>query len=308
VSILGVVIAELSFRLLDLPFGKHLSEVSENALAQFDPELGWSYVPHRSVVQRFGSQQREVAMHFDAFGSRVRAPGEQRNPAAPTVFFVGCSLTMGHGLFYEETVAGLLDSAPEFPWQVVNLAVQGYGTDQALLRLKRHMPGFNTKAVIYGFMCDHLNRNANHDRRLLYPGARFIGTKPMFALRRDGTLFLKRRPQRYDEISYNRLWAYIQIVLARYGPRPTDDLTRALVRDMRAYVESRGAVFIVLSWDGCGKRVLREMDLKTIDVADDLPRKQGKRWKIPGDGHPNAQANLDVKKRVLEGFRRFNLT
>ena len=77
---------------------------------------------------------------------------------------------------------GNFDTLEEVPYQVVNLGVQGYGSDQALLALKKHLPKFNAKIVVYTFIENHILRNGNYDRRMLVPTARFLGTKPQFIL------------------------------------------------------------------------------------------------------------------------------
>jgi hypothetical protein len=299
---LGAV--EIACRWLDIPFKRRWTP-SETALAQFDPELGWSYIPNHSAVQQFGTERREVAMHFDNTGARVRVPGIRRDPCAPTLLLVGCSFTMGHGLFYEETMAGLLESMTAFPLQVVNLAVQGYGTDQSLLMLRRHLPRFNTKAVVYGFVCgsdDHVRRNTNYDRRLIHPQARFLSTKPMFALKSDGTLYLKRTPQKYEEFFDLHLWGLVRIAWTRYGPVPTPDVTRALVQEIRDYVSSNRATFVVLNWTTCPKDYFQGIQLNLVNGPPDWTK-----WRIPGDGHPDARANQYITQRLLEEFKRLGL-
>src|SRR5262249_31940558 len=152
---------------------------SENALAQFDAEIGWTYVPSRSHLRTFGSDRRLVPIHFDAIGARVASPDAVADPASPTAVFVRCSYTFGHGLPYAETFVGRLAADRGFPLQAVNLGVQGYGTDQALLLLKRQFARWNVRAVVYTFLEDHVTRNDNDDRRLLFPDATFLGTKPL---------------------------------------------------------------------------------------------------------------------------------
>src|SRR5204862_1895735 len=105
--------------------------------------------------------------HFDVIGARVRAPGVTPAPAAPTVLLVGDSLTMGHGVVFDDTFAGRLEAMADFPYQVVDLGVQAFGTDQSLLMLIRHIRRFNTKVVVYTFIDDPLLRNATDDRRVL---------------------------------------------------------------------------------------------------------------------------------------------
>lgn len=303
--LISLIVVEISLRLLGLPF-KEKFMVSENAMAQFDLETGWSYIPDRSFVQQFGIDRREVAMHFDSIGSRVRAPGVRRDPAAPTVLFVGCSITMGHAIPYEETFVAQLESMPGFPFQVVNLGVQAYGADQALLLTKRYFKTFNTKVVVYSFINEHIERNANYDRRILFRYGKFIGTKPLFALRRDGTLYLKKKPVKYEDLTYSHLWACIERVWTRWGPVPTFDLTRALIHELKDYVDSNGATFIVVNWDRPSKQPLQQMDLNLIDTNANAPY-GWRTWRIPGDGHPDARANLRVAQLIFEEFKHLDL-
>jgi hypothetical protein len=300
--------AEFMGYLFNFPFVQTWTP-SENALAQFDPELGWVYVANRSTVQTFGTDPRDIEMHFSSIGSRVRFPEKRLDPSAPTVIFVGCSVTMGHGLFYEETVAGVLEAMPAFPLQIINLGVQGYGTDQALLLLKRYFRRFNTKVVVYGFICDHLRRNANYDRRHIYYRGRFLGTKPLFALRSDGTLYLKKEPRKYEDLHNSpRLWAIAQIVMAKYGPKPTPDLTRALVQEMRHYVSSQGATFVLLdwSWECINDDYFRGMNLNRVNLADKAPS-GWRTWTVPGDPHPEVKSNRYAARRLFDELKRLDL-
>ena len=157
-----LVTVESVFRLLDYPL-KVTWTPPESALARFDPDVGWSYVPNQTAVQRFARDRRQIVMHFNGIGSRIPTPGYRRDPRAPTVLFVGGSFTMGHGVQYEDTFVGQVEAMPQFPYQAVNLGVQGFGTDQSLLLLKRHFNKFNTIAVVYTFIEDHIVRNANYE-------------------------------------------------------------------------------------------------------------------------------------------------
>lgn len=307
--LLGLSASEIGLRLLDLPFRPSRAR-AETPLAQFDSELGWAYVPNRYVTQEFGLPSRKVSMHFDEIGSRVGAPGESHDPTAPTVLLVGDSYTFGHGVPYEETFAGRLASRPDFPFQVVNLGVQAYGTDQSLLMLRRHFHRFNTKAVVYTFIDVHILRNSVYDRRLINPRAAFLGTKPQFALQRDGTLHLSRRPIRYEDFHPPRVWSLFQVVMTRWGPKPSLALTRALVQQMKDYVESNGAMFFMVLWDQGnyfdppptlrpGQSPFRGMNLNLIDTTAHAPP-GWRRWIIPGDGHADARAHAHVADLLFE--------
>jgi len=307
--LLTLGLAEAALRILDYPFRTRWTP-SENALARFDPDLGWSYVPGRTVVQRFGSQGLSIPMHFNDIGARVGEPGRRFDPASPSVLFVGDSYTFGHGVLYEETIAGQFERNSGLPYQVVNLGVQGYGTDQALMILQRHSRDLNPRFVVYTFLLDHVRRNNNADRRLIFPGAKFLGTKPRFATRRDGTLEQVEKPARYEDLSQLRLWQLLQLAWAKYGPPPSMDLTRALVREMKAAVESRGATFILVLWTNrhstppgkLSARLFPGIRLNVIDTGAGAPADWDS-YHIPGEYHPDARAYARVASLVAEKIR-----
>lgn len=311
---------EVVLRWLEIPFRATWTP-TENAMAQFDPERGWSYIPGRSYVRAFGSDRRPVAIHFDSMGARVASAEGTRDPDRPTVFFVGGSYTMGHGLPYEETFVGRLDGDPAFPFQVVNLGVQGYGTDQALLLLERYLDRFRCAAVVYTFIDDHVLRNANDDRRLIIPYARFLGTKPRFALAADGTLRLEAAPARYEEMFQLHLWNWMRLVWYRHGPLPGPELTRALIRRMRDATEARGAQFVVVYWrqeirypESVGQIVewegpspLQGIDVNVLDTGVEPPAGWDG-WVIPGDYHPDARAHRRVAGLLRDRFAQLRLS
>lgn len=301
----GLLLSEGALRILGLPFRETFTP-SENAIAGYDSELGWSYVPNRTTNVRFGRMAEGVAVHINGIGARVVAAGAQHDPSAPSVVFVGCSFTFGHGLPYQETFVGRLASLPDFRYQAVNLGVQGYGTDQALLILQRHLERLNVRIVVYTFMYDHPWRNANYDRRVFLPDGRFLGTKPLFGVSSNGTLVLERRPCLYSEYRYSRVVAALERARYLYGPDPSYDLTRSLVREMKRSVEARGARLIVVHWRWSSH--LRGADvglpfdglgLDLIDTGIGSPA-EFDTWRIPGDGHPDARAHWHVA-RLIQG-------
>jgi hypothetical protein len=301
--IVALLAAEVALRLVGLPFDDGWTP-SEYAMARFDPELGWSYVPGRSVVQTFGEPPREVSKHFDAFGARVPSPERPSVGGIPSVLLVGDSFAMGHGVTYEESLAGRLDEALDL--QVVNLGVQAYGTAQALLRLRGAIDRFETRAVVHTFIGEHVLRDAIEDRRLLLPTARFHGTKPRFALDRQGRLVRVHEPRPHSEHTYSRLVAAVRSAYLRRGPGPDPAVTRALLREMHREVRARGAAFLVVNWEQAaypGRRdVFEGLDVPWIDAREGAPAGWDE-WVIAGDGHPDARAHAHVARRVLEALR-----
>ncbi len=310
--VIALVLAEVLFRIISFPFNEAQTP-SEHALAQFDGELGWSYLPGRSVVQEFGEGGLEVPMHFDAHGVRVGSLATRHDPDAPSVILVGGSFTFGHGLAWEETFAGRLEARAGSP-QVVNLGVQGYATDQSLLRLKRHLARFSdVRAVIYTFIPRHIYRNEYADRRLLQRESRIIGTKPLFAVDDAGALRQLARPIRREELgAYSRVVASIRVALCQRGPLPSLALTHALVAEMRVAVEARGAALVVNEWDQWqearqwsrdGRSLFEGTGLAVVRPDVDAPP-GWETWMIPGDGHPDARAHARVAELLAEELRR----
>ncbi len=288
-------LAEWALRAAEIPY-RTTWIPSETAIARFDPLLGWSYRPHLEGVQRNGEHLRPVVT--DGHGLRVRSPADLPDPAAPTLLLVGGSIAFGHGLSWDESLAGRLES--RLGLQVANLGTQAYGTDQAMLALERHHPRFErVVAVAYVFIDDHVLRNGVADRRLLIPFARFVGTKPRFELGPDGRPRLASVPVPYEKYVHSWLVDLVRIriggTLGMFPPRPTE-LTGALVAEMGRIAGTRGARFVVVHWRSGTepeRTFLRQPGAELVDTGVDPPP-GWERMTIPGDGHPDAQAHDHV--------------
>ncbi len=278
-------------------------EPADYKRVQYDPILGWTYIPNQSVTQTFVKGQPPVPVHINAQGIRVAKPDTRLDPNLPTVIFVGCSYTMGYGLPFEDTFIGQLAAYPNFPYQVVNLGVEAYGTDQAWLRLQQYMYDFNTIAVVYTFLPDHPDRNLNYDRRLLFRGVRMVGTKPLFGLKRDGSVYLKKTPVRLEDYNCLRLWVMVQRAWLKWGPEPSLRLSRALIDAMGKKVEAAGATFIVVYWSfwdddaAFAYPVFDDIAYPFVDLCAQHPD-GWQNMRLPNDSHPNAEAGTYVAKRL----------
>ncbi len=303
INILGLclvfIFLEFGCRLAGVPYAGNI-EPSENAIAQFDPELGWSYIPKMSK-----SQQEESSfwpLHIDERGIRVPSPEFTFDDSQPSVLFIGGSFTMGHGLPYEESFVGQVANCSDMPYQVVNLGVQAYGTDQALLTLKKFLPAFNTKIVVYTFIGAHVLRNGNYDRRQLYPRLNFIATKPLFALNEHHELYLAKKPLLYKDYMHSWLVDALTITIEKrlgvFPPFPVA-LTQALMLEMKNYCETHGVRFIVLNWRWTPDdydEIFSQLDVEVIDTLQGVVPEGWKAMRLPQDSHPNAAASLYVSQ------------
>lgn len=302
---LVIILLEGSFRILGIPY-KVAWIPNENALAKFDSELGWSYIPDKSTTQKI--KDKIIPVHFDRNGIRVPYSNFQFKTSDPSILFIGDSFTFGHGLSYEESFVGKFASLKEIPYQVVNLGVQGYGSDQALLALKKYLPMFNTKIVVYTFIEDHIKRNNNYDRRLLMPTAMFLGTKPLFALNKKGELYLSKKPLLYKDYVHSYLIDFLKI---RIGPKlgPSsypEELTKAIILEMKRISEENGVHFVVVNWRWTKNdydRLFKDLDADVIDTMEDAP-KGWEKMVVNGGIHPDAQAGDHVVQLLLKYFQK----
>lgn len=296
---------EIGFRLTGIPFKDGIPP--EGHLGRFDQELGWAYLPNNFSSYQFGESNSPIALYFNRDGIRVPGSSFEFDLAKPSALFIGDSFTMGQGLFFEETFVGQFGQFKDIPLQVVNLGVQGYGTDQAFLSLKKFISKFNTKLVVYAFIHEHIERNGNYDRRMLLPYLRFPGTKPLFKLDHNGKLYLAQKPVLYK--NYINSWLLDALILTverqRWwsSPKPVD-VTEAIIREMQRVSEKHGAHFVVINWYGgieWSYDIMQE--LKGVDVIGSKEIMPD--WwhlKIPGDGHPNQEAHGRIARMLYEYF------
>jgi hypothetical protein len=220
-----------------------------SAMARPDPRLGWSYQPRRTTWERVGG--RAVAYAIDADGDRAASIDDVPDPGRATVLFAGESIAFGHGLLYDETVPFLAARALQV--QAINLAVVGYGNDQAYLRVLDALPRFpHTVAVVTVFVPRQIARNVDPWR-------------PRLVLSPDGTLEL------VPPSSGPRIARLLQALPYHgdEGLRVTAGILRATAQTVRA----RGAVplFLVTNY---GRPCLRD-DGQEAPLVEELFVRQG---------------------------------
>jgi len=134
---------------------------------QTDPRLGWTWVPERTGHKSVSGRVIDYAI--DRAGYRVSRVDEPVDPQQPTILFTGESVMFGEGLTYEESIPAQVGAMMGV--QTANLAVHGYGNDQAYLRLETELPHFRRPlAVVSLFMTALFGRNLDQDRPHLGPG------------------------------------------------------------------------------------------------------------------------------------------
>jgi len=250
---------------------------------QRDPRLGWTFVPARTGRRTVGS--RVIEYSFDAAGYRVRRVDEAVDSDQPTILFVGESVMFGEGLTWEESVPAQVGAMTGI--QSANLAVHGYGTDQAYLRLETELPRFRRPvAVVALFMTALFGRNLDDDRPHLGPGLVWLPAEQHGRLASLGTILV---PYRTGDTVERGITT-----------------TRAVLGATANLARKRGATpLIVVPHFGAeedAERVLRRRLLDETNLPyvwiqiDDF-------WRLPWDRHPNARAAHAIATVVAARLR-----
>lgn len=245
---------------------------SEEPLRHADAILGWANMPSRQGTDHFGG--RDIRYVIDAKGRRIDEPAHPVDPGRPSILFAGESIMFGFRLNWPETAAARIERATGL--QSVNIAVNGYGTDQELMRLRQELPGFaRPVAVVALFAPTLLERSLDGHRPYLDAGLRWHAARPAWRLER----------------------VFKNVLLYHSTARIDDGVARAhaSLAAIVAMARARNAVPVILvpefAPEPAVERELRERVLAGLPyVRVELDR----RWSIAGDGHPDARANQEM--------------
>ncbi|MCC6408539.1 MAG: hypothetical protein IT453_15360 [Planctomycetes bacterium] len=150
-----------------------LDQPASDALTGFDRELGWCVRPNASRAD--GEFQIGP---FGARGARDYAPTPP--PYVVRLACYGDSFTFGDEVKDEWTYEALLESLDPRV-QALNFGVPAYGTDQALLRMRRDgLRG--ARVAVIGLLLENIGRNVNRYRTLWTPRTETPLAKPRVVL------------------------------------------------------------------------------------------------------------------------------
>jgi hypothetical protein len=146
-------------------------------LTRRDPELGWTLKPDVAGLE--GSAPWETGLTTNADGFRDGPHSAAKAPGAYRVAVLGDSFVFGSGVAQESILTRRLAARLGTGFEIVNLGVPGYGTDQELLTLRRWGKKLAPDLVLVGFFWNDVMENASSE---IYGMA-----KPRFTLE-DGRL------------------------------------------------------------------------------------------------------------------------
>ena len=261
--------------------------VDDEPRRRADASLGWSLVPSRAAHVRISG--RTIDYLVDANGYRVSRPDAPVDRTQPTVLFTGESVMFGEGLAWNESVPARVGA--RLGVQTANLAVHGFGSDQAFLRLRDDLPHFRQPlAVVSLFMPELFGRNLDRERPHLGPG-----------------LVWRPAVQRWRVASLLRLMVpYRSASLIDQGVA----LTREIFAGTRTLAQSHQAIpLIVVPQFGAAtgpeqdllRRIFSDLDVPVTFVQLDPT------WRLPWNRHPDvraAEAIADAVTRRLRGISK----
>jgi hypothetical protein len=235
-----------------------------------DPLLGWTFVPARTGRDTVGG--RVIEYTFDPHGYRVRRANEPVDPGRPTLVFTGESIMVGHGLTWDESVPAQVGAL--LGTQSANLAVHGFASDQAYLRLAAELPRFRRPvAVVTLFTPLLFDRNLDDDRPHLGPGLVWLHAEHRWRLAALARLLV---PYRSDEAIERG------VIVTRAVLGATVELARA-----------RGALpLIVVPQFGPEEPVERALRRRILDdtALPYLHVELDPSWRLRWNRHPDARA------------------
>jgi hypothetical protein len=254
---------------------------TEDRIGQPDPRYGWVWQPSRATVLRTAGRTIEYAINADR--DRARSVNDVPDPALPTVLIAGESIGAGHGLPWNDTFPALVGDALGI--QVVTLAVHGYGSDQAFLRLVDELPRFDRPvALVTVFMPCMMWRMTRSDH-------------PHVSLDGDSlTVFPPLKTWR--DLALGDLWLH----RVRYDSDAAVTQAAALFRQTARLAAARGAkVLFVRPYYGARESdpLVDELFTRqgipcvTVDVGADV---------LPYDHHPDAKATRRIADAIASAL------
>jgi hypothetical protein len=249
-----------------------------------DPRLGWTFEPARTGHDAIGG--RAIDYSFDRAGYRVRLVDEPVDPARPTILFTGESVMLGEGLTWEESVPAQVGAMMGI--QSANLAVHGFASDQAYLRLVSELPRFQQPvAVVSLFMTALFGRNLDDDRPHLGPGLVWLPPAQHWRLASMAKLVVPYRSEETIERG---------VRVTREVLRATVDLARARGATPLVVVPQFGGETAVES--ALRRRVFDRSDVPYVLVEIDAA------WRLAWDRHPNPRAARTIAAAIADRLRR----
>ena len=249
----------------------------------------------RTVAKNPGDIIYDVTYSLDDHARRTVPEVQTGNDC---VLFFGGSFTWGEGVEDHQTIPRQFSVASGLAVNAVNFGYAGYGPNHMLRAIEDGILSSacdsQIRAVFYTAIPVHYLRSAG----LVDWGPkspRYVFNENAEAIRFAGPLYADM--QDFVDFQRRRQSALI-IEVWNLAKRPSAlSVNSAIVREAASRIEAElGGPFVILYWDliESGRdpqlTTLKESGFSTFLVSELLTRDQMTNLRIPGDGHPNAEA------------------
>lgn len=158
-----LLLLEIGIRLFVAPAYWQFRDASEDW--QLDSRLGWVPKPHLDVSART-EQGWLVRFRTNGDGMTPASAVRARSPGVLRILIVGDSTVVGRSVPQDQTIHAHLERqlrAHGLAAEVYNAGVEGYSTDQALIRMRELVPLYHPDIVVYGFCGNDFGGNASSE-------------------------------------------------------------------------------------------------------------------------------------------------
>lgn len=121
-------------------------------------EYGWTWIKNNESQIYHEYKRKPVVFKTNDYGFRINENKEK--DLSKNFIFIGDSITAGKDINYNDIFSSLV--AKEFGFNDINLAVNGYSTDQSYLVLKNFINKPSIDAVFYTLVNNDINQNSKN--------------------------------------------------------------------------------------------------------------------------------------------------
>jgi lysophospholipase L1-like esterase len=180
-TLLTLLVLEVAVRVFVPPAHWRYHDASQDWRP--DPELGWVQKANLDVTTRAEAGWL-VRFRTNADGVTPASTRREREPGVLRILIFGDSTVVGRSVPQDRAVHAALERqlARGRRVEVINAGVEGYSTDQVLLRMRRLVPLYRPDLVLYGLCDNDFGGNAD--------SVAFGVPKPRFILEGDALTYL----------------------------------------------------------------------------------------------------------------------
>jgi hypothetical protein len=309
--VFSLIVVELGLRLVNFPYigCEQVMGPEETHFGQFDQETGWSW-------QSNLEHQGQYDYYFNQDGIRIPSPEYEFDLDKPTIMFIGGSVTFGYAIDYADTFPGQIKELLDSEFEVINLGVQGFGTDQTYLLMERYIDKYSPEIIVYTFIPGHIQRNITYDRRLHFNCLFFPGSKPLYQLE-DNKAFLARSPVKTQIIDRFRSRLLIdlvgQLITQQFKRRSGQDIkiTQAFINKIHQLSQKNQSLDLYVFYDNyVDNQYLKKnlFDDQNLPVQTFYKFFKGKdrddqKWYVD-EYHPTPELNKEIAERFINKYQK----